>query len=651
MRSTWKLASSLRAEAVDALATRPRRIRVAHVRPDCLRAEARDPHSALRARPTGALVEDGELLVGVGAAEDAAARADDVATPGKAPRKQASPAVAPRDHAPPAGVGGGVSEGGAQVDYVAARQEGEGAVQVMRESEQAEAVDQTVGGVEGAAAAGVELVEEGVGGLVLLVGHGADQLVPEAAAVLGGAGEVGEVLDARDGFAVEERVSEGACEEDAPAHTEEEGGEEEDEQAGGEGAEALSQEEEEGEEEGVGGEDAAPAEIEEGVWETLRETLLVGREAQAECAREAVAQDGCVRDAVVGDAGEDEGAEVEVEEEEVKEVAGEKEEEVVCEMSAVLDQVPPHWQEEEQQQQEGEEEGERATSCIDTASPRDAEEVEAAGEEEREAHEESAEGDATEASVDTSAILDTSTSEQERSKINFFAQQMRRDFDPDFDASPIVASPTVASPAVTTPFFPPESPVTTPSAPPDAHSTTIPVPSPLVGVFFPDATSLPRSPTDMVAEGPPREEGIPFEEKDESSSSESTREEAVVSKTSSPESDSRAAQAPSGVAAAKVEVFRVRVKGAYQVEHPERIPVILIKREDSLAPDVSSSRFLVPAEISIRNLIRSVSRRMDMPEGCSVALFVAGRQIPPSSSELGSVFREHRSPDGMHPKP
>jgi hypothetical protein len=104
----------------------------------------------------------------------------------------------------------------------------------------------------------------------------------------------------------------------------------------------------------------------------------------------------------------------------------------------------------------------------------------------------------------------------------------------------------------------------------------------------------------------------------------------------------RAARRGAAAAAAtppRVEVFRV-------VQQPDRIPVLLAKREASIAPDVSAPNFLVPREITLRNLARAVGRRMDMPPGCAVALFAAGRPLPASDGPLGAVARAHCSADG-----
>jgi len=94
--------------------------------------------------------------------------------------------------------------------------------------------------------------------------------------------------------------------------------------------------------------------------------------------------------------------------------------------------------------------------------------------------------------------------------------------------------------------------------------------------------------------------------------------------------------------------FEHRLKESQKIKekYPNRIPVIVEKAERAVISDIDKRKYLVPADISIAQLMLIVRKRIDLAPEEAMFLFV-NKVVPSSTSTLGEIYAQHSDDDGF----
>lgn len=87
---------------------------------------------------------------------------------------------------------------------------------------------------------------------------------------------------------------------------------------------------------------------------------------------------------------------------------------------------------------------------------------------------------------------------------------------------------------------------------------------------------------------------------------------------------------------------------AIRTKYPSKIPVIVERFDQELSlPHLQKSKFLVPQELSMSQLITVVRNRLRLSSTQAIFLMVNNRSIASLSKTCLEIYREHRDPDGF----
>ena len=82
---------------------------------------------------------------------------------------------------------------------------------------------------------------------------------------------------------------------------------------------------------------------------------------------------------------------------------------------------------------------------------------------------------------------------------------------------------------------------------------------------------------------------------------------------------------------------------------PERLPVIVERahtRGGRDTPELDRSRFLVPQDLTLGQLVYVIRRRLSLPADRALFVF-CGSTLPPATVLLRELFAANRDPDGF----
>ena len=85
------------------------------------------------------------------------------------------------------------------------------------------------------------------------------------------------------------------------------------------------------------------------------------------------------------------------------------------------------------------------------------------------------------------------------------------------------------------------------------------------------------------------------------------------------------------------------------VKFPDRIPIICEKSQKAGddVPTLDKIKFLVPKESTVGEFIANVRGRMSLPPHQAIFMFVGGNVLPPVSSNMETLYINHKSSDGF----
>jgi len=81
-------------------------------------------------------------------------------------------------------------------------------------------------------------------------------------------------------------------------------------------------------------------------------------------------------------------------------------------------------------------------------------------------------------------------------------------------------------------------------------------------------------------------------------------------------------------------------------KHPDRIPIICEKIDNSLIMDIDKKKYLVPGDLTCGQFAYVIRKRIKLPAEQAVYLFVNG-VIPSMSCLISSLYYEYKDNDGF----
>lgn len=99
----------------------------------------------------------------------------------------------------------------------------------------------------------------------------------------------------------------------------------------------------------------------------------------------------------------------------------------------------------------------------------------------------------------------------------------------------------------------------------------------------------------------------------------------------------------------KMYPFDVRCQESSKIaaKYPDRIPLIIEKiTGNTVLPQITKSKFLVPADITITQVIYIIRKYLKLDASVSIFIFCDG-VIPSTSESVGTTYYNHHDPDGF----
>ena len=84
-----------------------------------------------------------------------------------------------------------------------------------------------------------------------------------------------------------------------------------------------------------------------------------------------------------------------------------------------------------------------------------------------------------------------------------------------------------------------------------------------------------------------------------------------------------------------------------QKKYPNRYPVIITKSKKCKLDDIEKTKFLIPGDLTMGQVIYIVRKRIKLDDTESVFLFINNNILPPTSSTISSIYEEHKDEDGF----
>ncbi|KAI4371139.1 hypothetical protein MLD38_019405 [Melastoma candidum] len=88
------------------------------------------------------------------------------------------------------------------------------------------------------------------------------------------------------------------------------------------------------------------------------------------------------------------------------------------------------------------------------------------------------------------------------------------------------------------------------------------------------------------------------------------------------------------------EAARIREK------YPDRIPVIVEKADRSDISDIDKRKYLVPADITVGQLVYVVRKRLKLSPEKAMFIFVKN-SLPPTGALMSAIYEENKDEDGF----
>jgi len=121
---------------------------------------------------------------------------------------------------------------------------------------------------------------------------------------------------------------------------------------------------------------------------------------------------------------------------------------------------------------------------------------------------------------------------------------------------------------------------------------------------------------------------------------------AVVGAVAASVGSSAASSAAGGYKRESTQQERSKESERLRAQFPDRVPVI-VEPADERQPPVDKRKFLVPADLTVGQLMYVVRKRIKLPAEQALFFAVAdARAIPPAAALISEIFERHADPDG-----
>ena len=98
----------------------------------------------------------------------------------------------------------------------------------------------------------------------------------------------------------------------------------------------------------------------------------------------------------------------------------------------------------------------------------------------------------------------------------------------------------------------------------------------------------------------------------------------------------------------KLKSFEERLAESAKIrkKYPTRVPIIIEKLPSSNMPSMKKTKFLVPEDMQITNLIAVVRKNIELQPSEALYLFVNGSLLS-GSQQLAVIYESHKSEDNF----
>ena len=95
--------------------------------------------------------------------------------------------------------------------------------------------------------------------------------------------------------------------------------------------------------------------------------------------------------------------------------------------------------------------------------------------------------------------------------------------------------------------------------------------------------------------------------------------------------------------------FETRKKESEKIQskYPNRFPVIIHKSKKCKLDEIEKTKFLIPGDLTMGQVIYIIRKRIKLNDTESVFLFVNDSILPPTSSTISSIYESNKDEDGF----
>tara|TARA_B110000971_G_C19898092_1_gene448624 strand:+ start:150 stop:494 length:345 start_codon:yes stop_codon:yes gene_type:complete len=83
-----------------------------------------------------------------------------------------------------------------------------------------------------------------------------------------------------------------------------------------------------------------------------------------------------------------------------------------------------------------------------------------------------------------------------------------------------------------------------------------------------------------------------------------------------------------------------------KLKYPKRVPVIIEKRDGCILNQIDKTKYLVPNDLNMNQLIYIIRKRINLSNSQSL-FFMVNDHICPSNTPLGIIYENHKDKDGF----
>jgi GABA(A) receptor-associated protein len=80
-------------------------------------------------------------------------------------------------------------------------------------------------------------------------------------------------------------------------------------------------------------------------------------------------------------------------------------------------------------------------------------------------------------------------------------------------------------------------------------------------------------------------------------------------------------------------------------KHPNKIPIIVEKADNSEGVEIDKTKWLISEEITVGQLLLTIRRRIKLDASETVFLFVNNTYIPSNQETIGQLYNKHKEAD------